>query len=404
VSKLRAALVSREYPPDVYGGAGVHVEYLARELRRSVELTVHCFGAPRSEPNVEAHPIWQALDGTRPHLAALRTLSADLSIARAVEGAHVVHTHTWYANFAGHLAKLLYGIPHVMTSHSLEPLRPWKAEQLGGGYALSCFCEKTAIEAADAVIAVSSGMRADILRAYPTVDPERVRVIHNGIDPDEYRSVEATDVLERHGIDPSQPYVVFVGRITRQKGVTHLLRAALRLPAEIRLVLCAGEPDTPEIAAEVRALVEELERRRGGLVWIEQMLPRPDVIQILSHARVFACPSVYEPFGIVNLEAMACGVPVVASAVGGIPEVVLDGETGLLVPFEPAAGASAGPADPERFAAELAAAISRVALDPALAAKLGAAGRNRVAEQFSWRKIADATADLYGMLHGGARL
>jgi alpha-maltose-1-phosphate synthase len=404
VSKIVAALISREYPPDVYGGAGVHVEYLARELRRSVELCVHCFGEPRSEPNVQAHPAWQVLDGTRPHLAALRTLSTDLAIARAAEGAQIVHSHTWYANFAGHLSKLLYGIPHVMTSHSLEPLRPWKAEQLGGGYALSCFCEKTAIEAADAVIAVSRGMRADILRAYPSVDPERVHVIYNGIDPEEYRADPAGHVLARHGIDPSRPFAVFVGRITRQKGVTHLLRAMLRLPAEVGLVLCAGEPDTPEIAAEVRALVGEIEASRGGLIWIERMLPRPELIQILSHARVFACPSVYEPFGIVNLEAMACGVPVVASAVGGIPEVVVDGETGLLVSFEAAAGASAGPADPEQFAADFAAAIGRVSLDPALGKKMGSAGRRRVLEHFSWRQIAEQTAELYARLVAGARL
>jgi alpha-maltose-1-phosphate synthase len=247
-------------------------------------------------------------------------------------------------------------------------------------------------------------MRADILRAYPSVDPDRVHVIHNGIDPEEYSAVSASDVLARHGIDPSRPYVVFVGRITRQKGVTHLLRALLRVPAEVGLVLCAGEPDTPEMAAEVRSLVGELEASRGGLIWIEQMLPRPDLIQILSHARVFACPSVYEPFGIVNLEAMACGVPVVASAVGGIPEVVVDGETGLLVPFEAAPGASAGPANPVQFTADLAAAMTRVALDPALGRRMGEAGRKRVVEEFSWRKIADRTASLYASLVGGARL
>ena len=394
-SPLRAAIVSREFPPEVYGGAGVHVEYLARELRKHVELSVHCFGKPRDEAGVTAHPSWERLAGSAPELAALRTLATDLSITAELGGVELVHTHTWYANMAGHFAKLVYGIPHVMTSHSLEPLRPWKAEQLAGGYALSCYCEKTAIESADRVIAVSSGMRADILSSYPSIDPERVVVVHNGIDPDEYRPDPNTDVLEAHGIDPEKPYLVFVGRITRQKGVVHLLRAARHLPPEIGIVLCAGEPDTPEIAAEVRQLSSELRAERSGLVWIEEMLARPKVIQILSHARVFVCPSVYEPFGIVNLEAMACGLPVVASAVGGIPEVVVDGETGTLVHFEAAPGASAGPADPALFARDLAAAIARVALDEELARSQGTAGRRRVAEHFSWAKIAEKTAHLY---------
>lgn len=401
-AKLRAALVSREYPPEVYGGAGVHVEYLSRELRRHVELSVHCFGAERSEPGVVAYPSWPRLDGPAPELAALRTMATDLAITAALSDAQLVHTHTWYANLAGHLAKLTYGIPHVMTTHSLEPLRPWKREQLGGGYALSSFCEKTAIEAADSVIAVSCGMRADILSSYTGVDPERVVVIHNGIDPEEYHPDPGTDLLARHGIDPEQPYVVFVGRITRQKGVVHLLHAARLLPRELRLVLCAGEPDTPELADEVRDLVADLEATHDGLIWIEQMLPRPDVIQILSHARLFVCPSVYEPFGIVNLEAMACGVAVVASAVGGIPEVVVDGETGVLVPFEAAPGASAGPAHPEAFAHDLANAIARVALDPTTCRRMGQAGRARVLEHFSWAKIAEKTADLY-RLRLGAR-
>jgi alpha-maltose-1-phosphate synthase len=399
---MRTALVSREYPPEVYGGAGVHVEYLSREMRRLVELSVHCFGAPREQPGVSAHRSWQALDGKAPELAALRTVSTDLTIAAALGGVQLVHTHTWYANLAGHFAKLLYGIPHVMTSHSLEPLRPWKAEQLGGGYALSSYCERTAIEAADAVVAVSSGMRDDILRSYPAVSPERVVVIPNGIDPDEYRRSEATDVLERFRIDPARPYVVFVGRITRQKGVAHLLRAALHFPPELGLVLCAGEPDTPELAREVRALVAELEATRSGLIWIEEMLPRPDVIQILSHARAFVCPSVYEPFGIVNLEAMACSVPVVASAVGGIPEIVVEGETGHLVPFEPAPGASAGPVDPERFARDLAEALGGLALDPERCRRMGEAGRKRVVEHFSWSKIAERTHALYARLVGAS--
>lgn len=382
----------------MYGGAGVHVEYLSRELRRFVDLTVHCFGDPDDEPGVVRHPAWAALSGKAPHLAALSTMSTDLTIAAVLEGAELVHTHTWYANLAGHLAKLLYGIPHVMTSHSLEPLRPWKAEQLGGGYALSSFIEQTAIESADAVIAVSRGMRADILAAYPRVDPARVTVIENGIDPEEYKPDPATGVLAEHGIDPALPYAIFVGRITRQKGVVHLLHAARHLPPEVGLVLCAGGPDTPEIAREVRSLVDELRQRRPNVFWIEEMLPRPKVIQLLSHARVFVCPSVYEPFGIVNVEAMACSVPVVASAVGGIVDIVVEGQTGFLVPFDAAAGASAGPRDPEAFARDLARAIERVALDAELSESLGAAARKRVLEFFDWRKIAEKTSDLYRSL------
>jgi starch synthase len=395
---MKAALVSREFPPYVYGGAGVHVEYLARELGKLGPLEVHCFGAPRSQPGVIAHGSWEALAGGEPHLAALRTLSTDLDVVRQLCDADIVHTHTWYANFAGHLAKLTYRIPHVMTSHSLEPLRPWKEEQLGGGYRISCFIERTAIEAADAVIAVSHGMRADILRTYPAVDPQRVHVIHNGIDPNEYQPDGRTDVLTRFGIDPRKPYAVFVGRITRQKGVVHLLDAARHFVPGLSLVLCAGEPDTPEIAAEVRARVSELEARGVPLVWIEQMLARPEVIQILSHARVFVCPSVYEPFGIVNLEAMACAVPVVASAVGGIPEIVEHGQSGWLVPFEPKPGASQGPKDPERFARDLADKINHLAEHPDQAREQGARGRARVLAQFSWREIARRTHALYQRL------
>ena len=396
---LKVALLTREYPPEIYGGAGVHVEYLARELRRHVDLSVHCFGAPRSAAEVaRSYAPWDALSGSAPHLAALRTLSVDLEMAAAVQGTELVHTHTWYANLAGHLAKLMYGVPHVMTSHSLEPLRPWKAEQLAGGYAVSSFCERIAAESADAIIAVSNGMKHDILRAYPSVDPDRVAIIYNGIDPTEYAPVEAHDVLDRHGIDPGRPFVVFVGRITRQKGVTHLLEAARHFSDEAQLVLCAGEPDTPEIAAEVKTLVAELLSRRGRVIWIEKMLPRPDVIQILSHARVFVCPSVYEPFGIVNLEAMACGAAVVASAVGGIPEIVVPDQTGFLVPFEPDGSAAGTPRDRRRFAEDLAARIDQLIADPALAARFGRAGRQRVIDQFSWSAIAERTAELYAKL------
>ncbi len=396
---MRAAIVTREYPPEVYGGAGVHVEYLVRALRRHLEVRVHCFGEQRSAPEVfRSYQPWSELSGSEPELAALRTLSVDLLAARDVRGSDLVHTHTWYANFAGHLAKLAYGIPHVMTSHSLEPLRPWKVEQLGGGYAVSSFCERTAIEAADAVIAVSEAMKADIVRAYPAVLPSRVHVIHNGIEPDEYRPDGGTEVLLRHGIDPARPYAVFVGRVTRQKGIVHLLRAFRQVDAGLSLVLCAGEADTPEIGAEFRALTAEVQRERGGIVLVEGMLARPDVVQILSHARVFVCPSVYEPFGIVNLEAMACGAPVVASAVGGIPEIVVEGETGHLVRFEGDGTPKNEPRDPETFARELAAAINDLAAEPERARRFGQAGRARVLERFSWSAIAERTAALYRTL------
>jgi starch synthase len=395
----RAAVVTREYPPEVYGGAGVHVEYLVRALARHVDVRVHCFGKPRSAPEVfKSYEPWEELAGSEPELAALRTLSLDLLAARDLKDRDLVHTHTWYANFAGHLAKLAYGIPHVMTSHSLEPLRPWKVEQLGGGYAISSFCEQTAIQAADAVIAVSQAMKADILRAYPTVAAERVHVIHNGIEPDEYQPDPHTDVLARHGIEPARPYVVFVGRVTRQKGIVHLLRAARHVDPRVVFVLCAGEADTPEIGAEFRALCAELEQSRGGIVVIEGMLKRPEVVQILSHALAFTCPSVYEPFGIVNLEAMACGVPVVASAVGGIPEIIVEGETGHLVHFEGDGSAKNEPKDPAAFAAALGAAISGLAADPERARRFGVAGRRRVVEHFSWNAIAERTATLYRSL------
>jgi starch synthase len=292
----------------------------------------------------------------------------------------------------------MYGIPHVMTSHSLEPLRPWKAEQLGGGYAISSFCERTAIEAADAVIAVSSGMKRDILKAYPNVDPSRVHIIYNGIDPDQYQRDERTDVVESCGIDPAQPYAIFVGRVTRQKGIVHLLEAAQYLDPRVHLVLCAGEPDTPDLKAEVEALVKRIETERGGLTWIQKMMPRPELIQLLSHARVFVCPSIYEPFGIVNLEAMACGAPVVASRVGGIPEVVEDGKTGFLVSFEPDGTPMGEPKDRDGFARALAARINELCADPELCATFGAAGRRRVEDQFAWSSIAQKTARLYEKL------
>ena len=391
---MRVALLTREYPPEVYGGAGVHVEYLGRELERSVDLTVHCWGADRDDPAVRAYRPWDALTGASPHFAALQAVSIDLLMAAGVEGADIVHSHTWYAQFGGHLAKLINAIPHVTTVHSLEPLRPWKAEQLGGGYALSSFCEQIALEAADAVIAVSEGSKRDILACYPAIDESRVRVVYNGIDASEYAPDARTGVLERLGIDPDRPSIVFVGRITRQKGVPHLLRAALDFDPAAQLVLCAGAPDTAEIGAEVAAGVERLQASRDGIIWIDQMLPKTDVIQLLSHATVFACPSIYEPLGIVNLEAMACEAAVVASATGGIVEVVNDSETGFLVPLEQAPG-SIDPVDPVAFAAAFAERVNILVADPKLAAEMGRAGRRRAIEHFSWPAIAGETVSVY---------
>jgi alpha-maltose-1-phosphate synthase len=376
---VKVSLLTREYPPDIYGGAGVHVEYLARALSASglVDLTVHCEGQDR--PGAVAHRPWEALSDK-----VLRVFSEDLSMADAVGDAALVHSHTWYANLAGHLAALRYGIPHVVTVHSLEPLRPWKAEQLGGGYALSSWAERVAVEGAAAVVAVSDGMRGDVLTAYPQVPADRVRVIRNGIDTVEYAPDQDISVLAAHGIDPDRPYVIFVGRITRQKGVPVLLRAAAALDPSAQLVLCAGAADTPELGEEVAALVAGLTADRSGVIWIPEMLPKPSVIQLLTHAAVFVCPSVYEPLGIVNLEAMACSTAVVASRVGGIPEVVEDGVTGLLVP----------PDDP----AALADAMNALLRDPARADAMGKAGRARAVDEFSWDAVAAQTAALYAEL------
>ena len=394
---MRVAVLTREYPPEVYGGAGVHVEYLARELANLEDVTVHCWGADRGDgdPPAVGYRPWDVLDGPEPHRAALQAVSIDLAMAAGVEGAAVVHSHTWYANLAGHLSRLLYGIPHVATVHSLEPLRPWKAEQLGGGYALSSFCERTALEAADAIIAVSEGMRRDVLACYPAIDPARVEVIYNGVDTDEYRPDPGTDVLERHGIDPELPSVVFVGRITRQKGVPYLLEAALDFDPQAQLVLCAGAPDTAEIGAEVERRVERLRAERGNVIWLDRMLPKPEVVQILSHATVFVCPSIYEPLGIVNLEAMACEAAVVATATGGIVEVVEDGVTGLLVPFEPLPDGSQEPRDPDSFVAGISARVNELLRDPDRARAMGRAGRKRVIERFAWPAIAEQTVQLY---------
>ncbi len=389
-NRRKVALLTREYPPEVYGGAGTHVEYLARELRRLADVSVHCWGKPRDEPGVISHEPWTALAEPKPEAAALQAMSINLSMAAAVKGADIVHSHTWYANFGGHLSKLMWSIPHVVTIHSLEPLRPWKAEQLGGGYALSMFCERTATEAADAVVAVSHGVRGDILSCYPQVKPERVHVIHNGIDPEIYRPQPAVEALTRLGIDPSKPYAFFNGRITRQKGLHLLLAAALKMDPRHQLVIVASNPDTPDIGAEVAALAERVRSERGNLVWIGRYIPLQDLIHVHSGATVFVCPSIYEPFGLVNLEAMACETAVVASHVGGIPEIVVEGETGYLVDYNPD--------DPETFTTALAARLEEVLSDPALAARMGKAGRERVVRHFGWPAIAAKTVELYESL------
>jgi alpha-maltose-1-phosphate synthase len=379
---MRVAMLTREWPPDIYGGAGVHVDFLARELRALVDLEVHCFG-PSRESAVGHEP--------DPRLAqanpAIRTLSVDLAMADAVRDAELLHSHTWYANLGGHIGGLMHGVPHVLTAHSLEPDRPWKVEQLGGGYHLSSWVERAAYEGASAIIAVSKGMRTGILQAYPFVDPARIHVVYNGIDTVLYHPDPETDVLVREGVDRDRPYVVFVGRITRQKGVAHLVRAAHQFDPETQVVLCAGAPDTPEIGAEVAELVRDLQASRDGVLWIEQMLPRTEVVQLLSHARAFVCPSVYEPLGIVNLEAMACRTPVVASDVGGIPEVVVDGESGLLVRYDPA--------DSEGFEEGLARGVNELVQNATRARDMGEAGRRRAVDEFGWDAVARRTVEVY---------
>ncbi len=391
----RVALLTREYPPDVYGGAGVHVEYLAKELANFVDVGVYCFGEPRDDPLVAgAYEPWEALAKSGKG-AALRAVSVDLRMAEDVEAADLVHSHTWYANFGGFLSQILYNLPHVMTCHSLEPLRPWKAEQLGPGYRLSSWLERSAIEQADAVIAVSQAMRDDVLMVYPAVDPSKVKVVYNGIDPEEFFPDPRTDGLERLGVDPDIPIVLFVGRVTRQKGITYLLDAAKAFDPDAQAVFCAGAPDTPEIEQEVRGQVVELASERKGVFWIEEMLPRAELVQFMSHASVFVTPSIYEPFGMINVEAMACGVPVVASAVGGIPEIVVDGETGFLVPLEPSGDAFGTPADPIAFSAAIAARVNQLLAAPDLRRKFGAAGRRRALAEFTWGAVAKKTVEVY---------
>jgi starch synthase len=392
---MRVDLLTKEYPPEIYGGAGVHVAELVKALRTDIDVTVRCFGAPRTEADTVAYGVPAELAEAN---ATLTTLGVDLQMAQDVQGADVVHSHTWYANGAGHIAKLLHGVPHVVTAHSLEPLRPWKAEQLGGGYRVSSWIEKTAFEAADAVIAVSGGMRADILRSYPALDESRVHVVYNGIDLDRWKPTEDADVVRALGIDPDRPSVVFVGRITRQKGLPYLLRAAALLPPEVQLVLCAGAPDTPGILAEVTGLVETLQKERSGVVWIDRLLPQHELSAVLTAGTVFVCPSVYEPLGIVNLEAMACGLPVVGTATGGIPEVVADGVTGRLVPIDQLTDGTGTPTDPEIFVADLARTLTEVLAEPDLAARMGRAGRIRAEEMFSWGQIAASTREIYAGL------
>lgn len=397
--RVRIDLLTREYPPFVYGGAGVHVAELSAVLREHADVRVHCFDGSREADGVDGYAVPAELAGAD---GTLGVLGVDLQMAAATAGADLVHSHTWYANMAGHLSALLHDVPHVISAHSLEPLRPWKAEQLGGGYRVSSWVEKTAYEAADAVIAVSGGMRTDILRSYPTIDPARVHVVHNGIDLESWRRPVADDdvawadgIARGLGIDPDRPAVVFVGRITRQKGLPYLLAAARQLPADVQLVLCAGAPDTPEIATEVSDAVAHLATERDGVIWIEDMLPRQELVAVLAACTVFVCPSIYEPLGIVNLEAMAVGLPVVGSATGGIPEVVDDGVTGTLVPLEQLQDGTGTPLDPEKFVNDLATALTDAVSDPERARERGLAARRRVEDHFSWESVGRRTLAVY---------
>ena len=398
---MQALILTNEYPPNVYGGAGVHVEYLTRELARLIDVDVRTFGTQNvTEGSLRVHgyPVAHDLNATaEPLRPVLGAFSRDLAFVADPVTANVVHCHTWYTHLGGIVAKLAYGIPLVITVHSLEPLRPWKREQLGGGYDASAWVERTAIEMADAIIAVSKETMADVLRLFD-VNSDRLHVIHNGIDTEEYQPASSREALTRYGIDPAVPYVLFVGRITRQKGIVHLVRAIRHLDPGMAVVLCAGAPDTPEIAAEMEAAVRDAQAIHSRVHWIAEMVDKPTVRQLYTHAAVFCCPSVYEPFGIINLEAMACETAVVASAVGGIPEVVSDGETGLLVPFEAAGGESFEPRDPERFERDLAAAVNALMADPDRRRAMGVAGRRRAVESFGWDAIARQTVELYRSL------
>ncbi len=388
---MRIDLVSKEYPPAIYGGAGVHVAELVKVLRKDIEVQVRCFGANRNEKDTTAYEHPESFAGAN---AALQTMITDLAMVEDIAGSDLVHSHTWYANFAGQVASKMHKIPHLITAHSLEPLRPWKEEQLGGGYRISSWLERSAYEDATKIIAVSHGMRADILRAYPQIDPAKVVVVHNGIDLTAFQSTKNDAVVRELGIDPTQRSVVFVGRITQQKGLPYLLKAAKELPADVQLVLCAGAPDTKEIQEQVTALVEELTKTRSNVIWIERHLSRAELIAVLSLATVFACPSIYEPLGIVNLEAMACRIPVVATATGGIPEVVEDGKTGILVPIEQMLDGSGKPFDEAKFVSDFAGALNRMLAHPDIDG-FGQRGRARVEEHFSWDQIARDTIGVY---------
>lgn len=388
---MRIDLITKEYPPKIYGGAGVHVAELVKVLRQSIDVKVRCFGEARDETDTFAYSLPSIFDDAN---AAVQTMATDLAMVEDVAGADLVHSHTWYANFAGQTAAKLHGIPHLITAHSLEPLRPWKEQQLGGGYRLSSWIERSAYEDAAAIIAVSAGMRNDILRAYPHINPTKVSVVHNGIDLDAFRSELDSDSVRSNGVNPDQRSVLFVGRITKQKGLPYLLRAAKQLPADVQLVLAAGAPDTEQILAEVTELVEELRKVRDNVIWIQKHLSRHELIALLSSATVFACPSIYEPLGIVNLEAMACSIPVVATATGGIPEVVVHGETGLLVAIEQLEDGSGTPLDEAKFVADFADALNQMLANPKIE-DFGRAGRQRVESHFSWASIATETLSVY---------
>jgi len=388
---MRVDFVTKEYPPNIYGGAGVHVAELVRVLRGRIDVNVHAFGTPVAESGTYGYETPASLATSN---GSLQTLGTDLEIVERLAGSDLVHSHTWYANFAGQLGSLLHSIPHVITAHSLEPLRPWKREQLGGGYEISSFIERSAYQQAERIIAVSAGMRSDILRAYPQLDPNKVEVVHNGIDSTKWQPVEDPELLEKHGIDSTRRSVIFVGRITRQKGLPYFLRAASQLPEDVQIILAAGAPDTPEIKSEVELLVQQLQATRSGVVWIPEHLPQQQLAALLTASDAFICPSIYEPLGIVNLEAMACGAPVIATATGGIPEVVDHGKTGWLVPIEQRMDGSGTPLDPEKFIDDFAS-IMIEALDSTNLSAFGEAGRIRAKEQFSWDTIATRTLEVY---------